>query len=80
MKRWGLEVRRIIDNSPADLAGLELGDLITEFDGHPAVTPDEFARRILITKPRSKIKVKFYRGNEAKVVELILGHGWDASS
>ena len=75
-KRWGLEVRRLIDNSPADLVGLQLGDLITEFDGHPTLTPDEFARRILATKPRTKVKLKFHRGNAAQIVELILGHGW----
>jgi S1-C subfamily serine protease len=75
-RKWGLEVHRVIDNSPADLAGLQLGDLITEFDGHSMLTPEEFARRIQITKPRSKVKVKFYRGSSAETVELIVGHGW----
>ena len=74
--KWGVEIRRIIDNSPADLAGLQLGDLITEFDKFPTVTPDEFARRIRLAKPRSKVKVKFYRGNVEQTVDLTLGHGW----
>lgn len=74
-KRWGLEVRRLIDNSPADLAGLQLGDLITEFDGHATLTPDEFTRQILATKPRTKITLKVYRASVAQTVELILGHG-----
>jgi membrane-associated protease RseP (regulator of RpoE activity) len=75
-RKWGLEVRRVVDNSPADLAGLQLGDLITEFDGHPTLTPDEFARWIHAAKPRSKVKIKFYRGNTEQTVELTLGHGW----
>lgn len=75
-KRWGLEVHRIIDNSPADLFGLQLGDVITEFDKQTIRTPDELARRIRAVKPRSKVKVKFYRGNTEQTVELIMGHGW----
>src|SRR5262249_51933879 len=37
-KKWGLEIQRIIDNSPADLAGLQKGDIITEFDKHAIKT------------------------------------------
>ena len=75
-KRWGVEVRRIIDNSPADLAGLQLGDLISEFDQKLIRTPNELARRIRAVKPRSKVKIKFFRGNTEQTVELIVGHGW----
>ena len=75
-KKWGLEIRRIIDNSPADLSGLQLGDVITEFDKQTIRTPEELARRIHAVKPRSKVKVKFYRGNTEQTIELIVGHGW----
>jgi S1-C subfamily serine protease len=73
---WGLEVRRLVDNSPADLGGLQLGDLIVQFDGKPTLTPEEFARQIHNTKPRSRVKIKFYRGGTAQTLELTLGHGW----
>jgi S1-C subfamily serine protease len=76
VKKWGLEVRRIIDNSPADLAGMQLGDLITEFDKQSVLTPDEFGRRIRAARPRSKVQVKFYRGGVEQTLELMLGHGW----
>jgi len=75
-RRWGLEVHRIIDNSPADLAGLQLGDVITEFDNQAIRTPNELARRIHLVKPRSKVKIKFYRGNSEQTIELMVGHGW----
>lgn len=75
-KKWGLEVHRVIDNSPADLAGLQLGDVITEFDKHTVRTPNELARRIHAVKPRSKVKVKYYRGGSEQTIELIAGHGW----
>jgi S1-C subfamily serine protease len=75
-KEWGLQVWRLVDNSPADLGGLQLGDLIVQFDGKPTLTPDEFARQIQNTKPRSKVKIKFYRGGSEQTLELTLGHGW----
>ncbi|HXF39173.1 MAG TPA: PDZ domain-containing protein, partial [Blastocatellia bacterium] len=75
-RKWGLEVHRVIDNSPADLAGLQQGDLITEFDNHSVRTPDELARRIHAAKPRTKIKMKVYRGTAEQTVELTIGHGW----
>ncbi len=75
-KRWGLEVHRIIDNSPADLGGLQLGDVITEFDKQTIRTPDELARRIHAAKPRSRVTVRFYRGTTEQTLELTMGHGW----
>jgi membrane-associated protease RseP (regulator of RpoE activity) len=77
-KRWGLEIHRIIDNSPADLFGLQLGDVITELDNKTLRTPDELARRIHAINPRSKVKVKFYRGSTEQTVDLIMGHGWNS--
>ena len=74
--RWGLEIHRIVDNSPADLAGLQLGDVITEFDSQVVRTPNELARRIHLATPRSKVKVKFYRSNVEQTIDLVLGHGW----
>lgn len=75
-KKWGLEIHRVIDNSPADLAGLQLGDVITEFDKHTVRTPNELARRIHAAKPRSTVKVKFYRGGIEQTLDLTIGHGW----
>jgi membrane-associated protease RseP (regulator of RpoE activity) len=76
-KKWGVEVKELHDNSPAELFGLRTGDIITEFDGHPVKTPNEFNRRIRATKPGSKVVMKFYRGNVEQKIELILGHRWE---
>ena len=35
------------ENSPADLAGLQSGDVITEFNEHAVQTPGEFKRRAM---------------------------------
>lgn len=75
-KQWALEVHRIVDNSPADLAGLQLGDLITEFNEQSIATPDELGRHIQSSTPRTRVKLKFYRGSAEHTVELTVGHGW----
>jgi hypothetical protein len=75
-KKWGVEVKEIHDNSPADLFGLKSGDLITQFNGHAIRTPNEFNRRIRAAQPRSQILVKFYRGNTELEIKLLLGHRW----
>jgi membrane-associated protease RseP (regulator of RpoE activity) len=76
-KRWGVEVIKITENAPADLAGLQAGDVIVEFDKHPIRTPYELSRRIVAAKPRSRVLVKFYRGTTEQTVELMMGHRTD---
>jgi S1-C subfamily serine protease len=65
---------KVIDNSPADLMGLQSGDVITEFQGQAVRTPGELNRRIREVRPRSKAQLKFYRGNTEQTIELVLGH------
>ena len=73
-RKWGLEIQSVADNSPADLAGLEQGDVITEFDKHPVRTPEELSRRIRAATPRSKVLIKFYRGANEQTAEVMIGH------
>jgi S1-C subfamily serine protease len=75
-RKWGVEINTPVTNSPADIAGLQAGDFITEFDGHAIKTSTELARRIQSTRPRSKVMVKFFRGSTEQTVEMILGHLW----
>ncbi|MGH9751680.1 MAG: PDZ domain-containing protein, partial [Blastocatellia bacterium] len=76
-KKWGVEVKELHVNGPAELFGLRPGDVIIEFNGHPVKTPNEFNRRIRADKPGGKVAVTFYRGNTEQKIELILGHRWE---
>jgi putative serine protease PepD len=53
---------------------LRPGDVITEFNGHPVKTPNEFNRHIRAVKPGSKVAVTFHRGGAEKKIEVIMGH------
>jgi membrane-associated protease RseP (regulator of RpoE activity) len=76
-KKWGVEVKELHVNSPAELFGLRSGDIITEFNGHPVKTPNEFNRHIRAAKPGGKVVVTIFRSNTEQKIELILGHRWD---
>jgi len=73
-KKWGVEVKGLHSNGPAKIYGLRPGDVITEFNGHPVKTPNEFNRHIRAVRPGSKVVVTFYRGVAEQKIEVIMGH------
>jgi S1-C subfamily serine protease len=73
-KKWGVEVKDLHINGPAKLSGLRPGDVITEFNGHPVRTTNEFNRHIRAVRPGSKVVVTFYRGDTEQKIEVIMGH------
>jgi S1-C subfamily serine protease len=73
-KKWGVEVKELHINGPAKLYGLRSGDVITEFNGHPVKTPNEFNRHIRAVKPGDKVMVTFNRGVAEQKVEVVMGH------
>jgi hypothetical protein len=73
-KIWGVEVKELHINGPAKLYGLRPGDVITEFNGHPVKTPNEFNRHIRAVRPGSKVVVTFYRGVTNQKIEVVMGH------
>jgi S1-C subfamily serine protease len=73
-KKWGVEVKGLHINGPAKLSGLRPGDIITEFNGHPVKTPNEFNRHIRAVKPGGKVAVTFHRGATEQKIEVIMGH------
>jgi predicted RNA-binding Zn-ribbon protein involved in translation (DUF1610 family) len=73
-KKWGVAIGEPSSNGPADLAGLQRGDIITEFDGHAIRTRDELERRIHAATPRSKVPVKFYRNGIEHPGDVLMGH------
>jgi S1-C subfamily serine protease len=72
-KKWGVEVKQLHINGPAKLYGLQPGDVITEFSGHPVKTPNEFNRHIRAVRPGSKVVVTFYRGVTEQKIEVTMG-------
>jgi|SRR5215218_627671 len=80
----GALVQSVAKDSPADKAGLQVGntttgdgvvaggDLIVEIDGKKVTSSEDVPAAILDKKPGDQVKVTFYRGDDRKTVEADL--------
>ena len=62
--QYGALVSEVQANSPADVAGVQPGDLIVEFDGQTIGTVQDLSRLVKKTKPGSEVAINVIRGNE----------------
>ncbi|WP_236543291.1 S1C family serine protease [Spiractinospora alimapuensis] len=60
-------------DGPADDAGLEPGDVITEFDGEPVRDADQLIVLIRNSNPGDEVDVTFQRDGEEMTTQLTLG-------
>ncbi len=60
----GVTVSNVISGSPADQAGLKIGDTITSVDGKELKSGDDLVADIAARKPGSKAKVTFVRNGK----------------
>ena len=60
----GVTVANVISGSPADEAGLKIGDTITSVDGRDVKTGDDLVADIASRKPGSKAKLAFVRNGK----------------
>ena len=57
----GFIVESVIDNSPANLAGIQAGDIIYQINEQPIASITQALDIIAETTPNTKVKVKMYR-------------------
>jgi serine protease Do len=60
----GVTVSNVVSGSPADEAGLKIGDTITSVDGRDVKTGDDLVADIASRKPGSKAKLSFVRNGK----------------
>ncbi len=60
----GVTVSNVVSGSPADQAGLKIGDTITSVDGKDLKTGDDLVADIASRKPGSKAKLAFVRNGK----------------
>jgi serine protease Do len=60
----GVTVSNVVSGSPADQAGLKIGDTITSVDGKEVKSGDELVADIASRKPGSKAKLAFMRNGK----------------
>jgi predicted metalloprotease with PDZ domain len=69
----GARVDMVVDDSPADDAGIREGDIITSFDGASVGGPEGLTERIHQADPDQKVKVGILRNGQRQTVTVTLG-------
>lgn len=69
----GVVVTRVVEDSPADKAGLLEDDIIQYFDGTKIRNPDDLVRVVRETKPKTEVKVTLIRDGERTDVTVQVG-------
>lgn len=69
----GAYVKEVLEDSPADSAGIKEGDVIIELNKGKIVDSDELAKSIKKTKPGTKVDLIIVREGEKKNIEIIIG-------
>ncbi len=60
-------------DSPADKGGIEPGDVIISFDGHPIIDADDLPHIVGMIAPDSQVKAKVVRQGKNKVIKIVVG-------
>ena len=68
----GIIVTSVVKDSPAQKAGMEAGDIVTELNGTKVGSMAEFKYELYKYKPGDKIKIKINRDGSEKELEVTL--------
>lgn len=68
----GAVVALVMQNSPAERAGLRSGDVITELDGKPVRSSLELERSIIFSPPGNSVEMTIYRDGKQLTVKVVL--------
>jgi len=74
-KTFGVQIDYIEQNGPAELFGIQVGDIITEFDHVPIRTPEEFLSRVRRAIPRVPVEVTIIRDDKRLIIPVTMGRG-----
>jgi serine protease Do len=72
-KPRGALVAKVLKDSPAEAAGLEVGDIVTRFNGQNVVLSSDLPPLVGISPVGDKVKVEILRKGKLKVLKVKLG-------
>jgi serine protease Do len=72
-QQQGILVAEVTENSPAQKAGLEQGDLIVKLKGRDVADIGDFRNRISLTSPGSKVELEIIRNGKPRTVKVTIG-------
>jgi len=72
-KPQGALVSRIVPGSPAEKSGIQIGDIITDFNGQPVDKSSDLPPMVGMTPINDKAELKIIRQGETKTIEFKIG-------
>ncbi|HHH36705.1 MAG TPA: DegQ family serine endoprotease [Gammaproteobacteria bacterium] len=69
-KPVGALVARVLPDSPAEEAGIEVGDVIVEYNGKPVESSAALPPMVGVTKAGSRVKVKIIRNGKPRTLQV----------
>jgi putative serine protease PepD len=69
----GAKVTQVVSGSPADKAGVKVGDVITAFDGKAVSSADELTAAVFNAKSGDTVTITVSRGGDTKHLSATLG-------
>jgi serine protease Do len=71
-KRMGAIVAEVTPGGAALKAGMEPGDVITQYNGRPVNNNDELVKMVVATKPGTSVQVKVLRNKQEKTLNVVV--------
>lgn len=68
----GAYVEEITEGTPAEIAGLKEGDIVTAFDGKPVADGDDLYQKIRKSEPGKKVPIEILRRGERQTLNVTL--------
>jgi len=72
-ERYGLLVTGLVDDGPAEHAGVFIGDVILAFDGAAIQEPEELVMRLRGNRVGQEVPVQVLRGGTAQEIRVAIG-------
>jgi serine protease Do len=69
----GVLISDVVQDSPAERAGVAAGDIVIEFDKKKVETPQDLQRIVALTSPGKGVPLKVWRDKAEKVLEIKIG-------
>jgi serine protease Do len=70
----GVEVTRVEAESPAEKAGLKVGDVVLQYNGERVEGMEQFGRMVRETPPGRKVTLQISRGGSLQTVTAVIGN------
>ena len=75
----GAKVTNVAENSPATLAGFQVGDIVTKFDGAAVKNLNQIVETINKKRPNDQLEIELLREDKVVKVTLTLAAGFKAA-